>query len=151
MTKAIKILLFFFVAFAGLFFLYGVVQAIYYSFAKTPTEMPAFLTFSITAIGGVLATNFGAVLGLKIAEGTRFFSFKKTGLMEEQVPSTIQIAATFLYAFVLVGAFIAWLLLKFESNPKLIVLAIPNLSKTLVGVAVGALAVALNVNHKKKK
>lgn len=145
--NVIKILLFFLVALAGLFFLYGVYLAIRYSCAETPTLMPEFVNYAITAIGGVLATNFGAVLGLKIADGTKFSSFRIRALTAP-VPGAMQIGAAFLYVLVLLVAVIAWALLKFESNPDIIVPAIPRLSQTLLGVIVGALAVVLNVTHK---
>jgi hypothetical protein len=147
MMKAIKILLFFLVALAGLFFLYGVYLAIRYSNAGTPSQMPEFVTTTTTAIGAVLATNLGAVLGLKIAEGSRFRSFRIRALADP-IPSAIQIGATVFYLLVLLVAFIAWALMKFESDPTLIVLVIPRLSQTLAGVIVGAVAVILNVTHK---
>ena len=49
-------------------FIYGVWSAFSYSFCKgkDPAEMPDFPIQVVTVIGGVLATNLGAVLGIKI-------------------------------------------------------------------------------------
>jgi hypothetical protein len=148
--KAIKILTYCLVAFAGLFFLYVVILAIIYSLKETPDKMPEIANWAITAIGGVLAINLGAVLGLKIAEGTSFKSFKIKAL-KEPVPSAIQIGAAFLYVLILFVALIVWAILGFESKPENIVPAIPSLSKTLCGVIVGTLAAALNVTRKQNK
>lgn len=144
--KAIKILFYFLVAFAGLFFLYVVFLAILYSFKETPDKMPEIANWAITAIGGVLAINLGGVLGLKIAEG-----YLKIKALKEPTPSVIQIVAAFLYVLILIVAFVVWAILGFESKPEEIVPAIPSLSKTLCGVLVGALAVALNVTRKRNK
>jgi hypothetical protein len=56
------------VGMAGLFFIIGIGYAGYYSLKNRPAHMPPFLTNVTTTIGGVLATNLGAVLGLTVTQ-----------------------------------------------------------------------------------
>ncbi|MEQ9165829.1 MAG: hypothetical protein RLO12_06215, partial [Fulvivirga sp.] len=67
----VKFLVFTLIAIAGLLYLYGVGMAIYISYQNVCPDDPGCalslkptLVFIVTSIGGVLATNFGAIVGL---------------------------------------------------------------------------------------
>jgi hypothetical protein len=141
---AAKILFFGFVSLAGLLYCYGIFVAIRLTTKETPGDMPRFVDQMITTIGGVLATNLGAVLGIKFAEGSSLLSLQLQ-TPAPTIPGTLQIIAAVLYAIGLLAAIIAWLCKGFTNDPNIVVPAIPRLSQTLLGVAVGALALAIGV------
>jgi hypothetical protein len=141
---AVKILVFGFVAVAGLIYLVGIVYAIIHTKKGTPSEMPGYLDHMITTIGGVLATNLGAVLGIKFAEGSNLLSLKMSATIPPDI-GTFQIIVAFLYFFCMIAAGITWASKKFTPDPEIVVPALPRLSKTLAGVAVGALALAVGI------
>ena len=63
-------IVFFCVGLAGIGFLAGVVSAVVVSLRGKPKDLHPFFRHAITSIGGVLATNLGAVLGINV-EKTR--------------------------------------------------------------------------------
>jgi hypothetical protein len=58
---------------------------------------------------------------------------------------SLQIIAAFLYVIGLVGAGVFWGIKGFTSEPAKVVSTLPQLTQTLLGVIVGAAAVALGV------
>jgi hypothetical protein len=140
----VKILFFGLVALAGLFYLYCIYTAIRCTLKGNPTAMPGYLDHSITTITGVLTTNFGAVLGIKIPERANLVSLRM-GPTSPPIPSALQMIAAYLFVLCLLAAFITWLMKNFTNDPSKIVPAVPRLSKILIGVALGAFAVALGV------
>jgi len=105
--------------------------------------MPAFLTRTVTTIGGILATNLGAVLGINVLKSN------SPAFRIMQVPTTeaLQNAAAILY---LVGLFLAllfWAFKAFKEDPDVVVPILPNLSLTLLGVMGGALAVIIGLSN----
>ena len=94
-------------------------------------EFPEFLILAVTAIGGALGTHLGALLGIKVA-------LRRS--LEPQPVGRLQGAAVILYLVGLLAAICIWMLLGFDdSAPDLI----KNLSKTLLGVVIGAITVVL--------
>ena len=129
----------------------GIGAAGYYTLKKRPADMPRFLVQLVTTIGGVLATNLGAVIG---------FSFKippelnaalahplsiSAWLGSSAVPvgTQLQLMAAGLYVIGLLVAVMLWGVAHFSDDPAVVVPTLPELSRTLLGVMVGALAVAL--------
>lgn len=113
--------------------------------------LPEIVTYAITAIGGLLATHFGAALGIsQFSGGTRGpdLRFWRWARLPERAGAAadmldwLQIAAAYLYAISLLGAFVFWAIdgLSPTSARTLV-----NMSFTLIGVFVGIGAVALNV------
>ncbi len=151
MTRDILIVLL--VVLAGLGFVLGIAEAGYYTAKRTPAAMPRFLAQVVTTVGAVLATNLGAVLGLSVADVqsastglplARAFALS-SWLAAPGVPvgTQVQIAAAWIYVIGLIAAAFLWGLRGFSDNPAVVVPTLPELSRTLLGVIVGALAVAL--------
>lgn len=111
--------------------------------------MPGFLSDLVTSIAAVLATNFGAVLGLPPARAA-LFSLSSAGaesLFTGDLTDVAQRVACWLYMIGLVAAAIVWAIKNFTTDDKQIVPLIPQLTRSLIGVAIGALAVILKVHQ----
>ena len=132
------------VALAGIGFIAGIVSAIRYSLKGTPEKMPRALQQVITLIGGVLATNFGAVVGIKVEQSTTngFAAATLNPLVGDAV-SGLQLGAAWLYFIGLLIACAGWWRLNFTEEPGAVVASLPQLSQTLIGVGGGIVAVAL--------
>ncbi len=141
---AVTILLLVFMLFGGVLFLGGIIWAGIVSIRNQPETMPQFLIQSTTVIGGVLATNLGSVLGLSIISEVGGGVVTASSLTAVTIHN-IQVGAAWLYAAGLFIAFAFWVANKFSTAPEKVVSTLPELSKTLLGVAVGALAVVLGV------
>ncbi len=126
-------------------FIAGIYQAIKYSKRGTPNELSQFLKTAVTSIGGLLATNLGALLGIKVEEAS-IAGFDAASFFFSagaNVPSTIQLIAAYLYLFCLIAAFVGWYWVNnLKDDPNKVVL-LPQLSYTLLGVMVGVFAVSL--------
>jgi hypothetical protein len=153
MMTWVELLLLLLLGVVGLLFLGGIVAAGILSFKSKPGKMPQFLAHAITTIGSVLATNLGAVLGLNLVEAPGLASTK--GLYDlnqipslPQAPSTpeLQVLAAWVYVIGLIVAFVMWAIKWFPTKPEEVVNTLPELSKTLLGVLVGALVVALGAS-----
>ncbi len=141
---AITILFLIFVIFGAALFLGGIVWAGIVSLRNQPETMPQFLLQSTTIIGGVLATNLGSVLGLAVASEQGGGLITTSSLSATSIHN-LQVGAAWLYAAGLFLAFGFWVANKFSTAPEKVVSTLPELSKTLLGVVVGALAVVLGV------
>lgn len=108
--------------------------------------VPTFIRDAVTGIGAVLATHFGAVLGMKVANvakdsGARLRALGSV-LRGEDNPTRVQTIAVWLYLAGLVIAVVSWAWVGFDPlAPEMLRM----LSTTLLGVIVGALAVSLNI------
>ena len=133
------------VALAGLLFIVGIVVAGYCSLRNKPENMPEFLAQATTVIGGTLSTNLGAVLGLSVAQSTN----PSPALAEVMAApaNTLQVGAAWLYVGGLIIALVLWGVNRFSNQPQKVVSTLPDLTKTLLGVVVGAMAVALGVSQ----
>jgi hypothetical protein len=101
--------------------------------------MPPFLIWVVTVVGGVLAINFGAVLGIDVIKKRSIFS------ISELPTAKFQKIAAYSYLIILLVVIVCWGILGFEDNPDKVVEILPQFSKTLIGVGLGALAVILGI------
>lgn len=144
----LKVLL---ISLACISFIYGIYKACKISLEKEPdlTLMPAFLSNLVTSIAAILATNLGAVIGITVINDNSEFrnlsTWNLTNLFSENAPSAWQALACFIYILGLLAAAIVWAIKNFTSDEKKVVSLIPELTKSLVGVVVGVLAISLNV------
>jgi len=131
---------------AGLFFLAGILEAGILTQKGKPEKMPPFLKQTVTLIGGVLATNLGAVLGISVARGV------SPSLRIWAVPTTqaLQMAAVILYVVGLLLAAVFWAINGFKENPNggpiVVVSTLPELTRILLGVIIGAAIVVLGIS-----
>lgn len=125
---------------AALFYLYGIIMAVWIS-VKGKKNMDDFLLNAITVIGGVLATNLGAFLGINIARGTSEASLT----FQSGTIGNIQAIAAYFYVICLIVAVAGWFVAKSKGSATIVPI-LPELAKTLMGVIVGVLAVALGNN-----
>jgi len=144
---ALVILLMILVGLAALGFMGGIVAAGIFTIRETPGTFPSFASEAVTAIGGVLATNLGAVLGLTFASipGKRAALRPWNGLTTE----SLQKIAAYLYVVGLVTAAVFWGVKGFSDETTKVVSTLPELTRTLLGVIVGALAVAVGVARRR--
>jgi predicted transporter len=138
-----KLILFLLACLAGLFFLGGIIAAGILSIKGKPKNMPAFLSRTVTTIGGILATNLGAVLGINVVRSN------SPAFRIVQVPTTevLQNAAAILYLVGLLAALLFWAFKAFKEDPDVVVPTLPELSLTLLGVIGGALAVIIGLSN----
>ncbi len=107
-------------------------------------NMPAFLTHVMTTIGGVLATNLGAVLGLTVAQSAGLISAESLPWYAPTA-ANLQVIAAYVYVVGLLAATGLWAAKRFTAGQDHVVSTLPELAKTLLGVMAGALAVMLGV------
>jgi len=122
---------------------YAIYLAIHYSSIGSPGSMPNFLHWAIVVIGGVLGTNLGAVLGTKVDRGRNFKL--RLALFSEEPKLVIQMICAFFYVGVMLVVLIFWGKLGWIDDPTKIVDTLPMLSKTLIGVAIGAFTVMVKL------
>jgi hypothetical protein len=141
----VRILIFGLLALAALGFLTGLIAAMNFSVEGKPDKMPKFVRQIVIAVGGVLATNLGAVIGISVMQAT-FTGASAMGLLlfkGADPPSVLQIGAAYCYIVGLLIALVGWARTGFSDDPKVVVDVLPQMSQTLLGVVVGVLAVAL--------
>lgn len=113
-------------------------------------ELPSFLTNLATSIGALMATNLGAVLGIRVTDPHSKFSQAKTWTLTavklDPSPAVFQTFACYVYVLSLLAATIVWGHREFITDAGQIVPIIPEFTKTFAGVIVGALAISLNRN-----
>ena len=107
------------------------------------------LTGFVTGVGGALATNFGATLGVSEYINRNLLApFSTGGLSAAVVPQrwlTLQVIAAWVYFVTLLAAGAFWILDGFSSNTADLV---RNMAATFGGVVVGILIVRLNIKPK---
>ena len=140
-----NIMVIFILTLACIGFIYGIGSAVYYSIKGQPDLMPSFLRQVVTGIGGILATNLGAVLGIKVEQAKKFGFDVGSFLWADaaDAPSMLQVGAAYLYLIGMLVALIGWIKLKFSEDPTQVVNILPQLSITLLGVCMGVLAVSI--------
>ena len=147
-NKPIAYLMSFLIFVACALYIYGIYVACRESLLSR-NSINEYLSSAITGIIAVLSTNLGAVLGITVTQTNSSFNKTKNWnpLTFFTAPSvtTIQIIACYVYILSLVVVTIVWIKLKFEIDT--VVPIIPQMSKSLLGVVVGALAVALNTKN----
>ncbi len=156
MNKPIAYLLGFLVFIGCGAYVYGIAQACIKSWPKDGAdyEVAAFLTSTVTSIAAVLSTNLGAVLGITVSNPTSKFrtteAWNPVSFFKSPSPSVIQTIACYVYILSLITAGIVWAYRDFTEDPDKIVPLIPELTKSLLGVIVGVLAISLNSNPGKE-
>lgn len=150
---AIKILRIILLAFGCVAYVYGIAKAFVISWkGDDVNKMPAFLVNVVGTIGTILATNLGAVMGLTLAESPSD-SFSEEDwdpvnlFVAEHASKAFQTTACYIYVIGLIAAAIVWTHRKFETDPQKIVPLVPELTKSLLGVIVGVLVVALGISQ----
>lgn len=145
---------------ACLLFAYGVFEACRITVRNLGAdEMPEFLSTTAIAIAGVLSTNLGAVIGVTIQKPSgKNLSWNPFTFFSNPNITTLQIFASYFYIAALLAALIVWGTKEFSeaatvdkdgklvAGVPIVVPLIPVFAKSLVGVLVGALTVALGVN-----
>ncbi|QIL40572.1 hypothetical protein G7074_15640 [Pedobacter sp. HDW13] len=132
-------------------YLYGVWIACSISWAPrdTPVSINSFLSSVVSSIAAVLATNLGAVLGISITKPQSPFGKLKNwtsfSLLANDGATIFQIIACFVYVLSLLAAAIVWVHTGFETESTKIISLIPEMTKSLVGVIIGVMAISLNV------
>lgn len=150
---------------ACLLFAYGVFEACRITIKEAGADkMPQFLSTTAIAIAGVLSTNLGAVIGVTIQKPLRKnSSWNPFTFFTNPNFTALQIFASYFYISALLAALVVWGIKGFSeaavvnNDEKLVegipivVPLIPVFAKSLVGVLVGALTVALGVNQSAQK
>lgn len=145
----LKILL---IAIACVSFIYGIYKACKISWPLDDPDtslMPAFLSNLVTSIAAILATNLGAVVGFTVTNESSIFrdssTWSLTNLFTENASGSWQTLACYIYILGLLAAAIVWARKNFTADDSEIMSLIPQLTKSLVGVIIGVLAISLNV------
>jgi hypothetical protein len=129
-------------------FFAGIWMACRYTLNGDPGDMPTFISSLVTSIAAVLATNLGAVLGIAKTQPASPFRMAATwnpaNLLSGDTASVIQTIACYIYIAGLLAAAIVWGKCGFKEDNSIVPL-VEQLSKSLAGVVVGALAVSLNI------
>lgn len=167
--NSIKALVFILIALAALLFMYSIVNAGLLTMHGQKDQLPFFANAAIV-IAGVLSTNFGAVVGVSVVAPTaaiqpkRFLGLKPTVIgsgtgtqpaalanaaavnpLPPNVSQMLQIIACWIYIMGLLTGFVFYLVAMSKGQKDdAIVPLITELSKTLLGVIVGVLGVALS-------
>jgi len=140
-------------------FVYGIGDAIFVSFPKSPSTKPLVipepLDVMVGTIGAILLTNLGAVLGISVSNPTSGLAKKiliqKADALDIPPPlnsrEQVQYAALLIYLIAIVGCFITWAIKGFSSKPEEVVALIPQSGKTLIGVVSAYLAFILGVKQ----
>jgi len=153
MPKPITFLLSVLIALGCATFAYGIFKACAVSLQRVPdlSLMPLFLASAVTSIAAVLATNLGAVLGIAIANPQSLYRQRKSWnplrAFTNPNPTVWQTLACYVYIIGLLAAAVVWGIKNFTTDNKQIVALIPEMTKSLLGVIVGALAVSLNTSN----
>lgn len=143
MSNSVPYIVFGLIALAGLGFIGGIWAAGHYTLcvdnAPQPGQMPEFLAELVISVGAVLGTNLGAALGIRLTQ-KRWRRPNKSKASE-----TLRILAAWFYVIALLAAGVLWSIAGFEEDPAKVVVTLPEMSRTLLGMAVGALAVWLGL------
>lgn len=172
-TSPIRPLIVFLVALAGLLYTFSIGFAGYLSIWSDKNKMDPLLISAVIVIGGVLSTNLGAVLGSTLtppanpagsttASGPTsdtnphshptYLALRSSFQPDPQAAAMntvdtsqkVQIIACWLYVASLVVALLFWIIAKIKGiADTALVQLLPELVKTLFGIMVGSMTVAL--------
>jgi len=133
---------------------WGVVNACRFSYQGSPQLMSPVIGFIVSSMTPVFATNLGAVVGIGVLPSNVFkrspFAVFKSKLSKAEHVVSLQILVCYFYMICVVGALVVWGLLDFSEDPLKIVLLLPELVKSLIGVGLGAVAAWLGVKVVKR-
>jgi hypothetical protein len=105
---SLELLLVVLVGLAGLVFLGGIGFAAYLTKEKRPKEMPAIVASVVTTLSGIMATNFGAVLGLTVGTNNSLARAGFNVLEAETWLERLPIAGVYLYLIGMITAAVCW-------------------------------------------
>jgi hypothetical protein len=159
MTNSIRTLIVAIVVLTGLLYTFTIVYTIILTFTEIKVLDPL-LGSTVTVIGGVLSTNLGAVLGVTLTPPLRdlkplptFLGLRSsiglntqrlTGTTQAETGQKLQIIACWVYVISLTLAFAGWIIAKLSGiRDAQIQPLLSELAKTLLGIMVGALTLAL--------
>ena len=112
----------------------------YYSYNGPASKMPPFLIEAVTLIGGALAMNFGATLGI---EGKEF----NDGLLATNALTLGQqirlLGAAFYFASLLLAVW-WWWMCGWTKDSDQIVRTIPEQSRMFLGILAGAIVLVFS-------
>jgi hypothetical protein len=161
MNPLIRPLIILLVALAGLLFLYSIVVA-GVDTIHDKEQLDPFFSNAVVVIGGILSTNLGAVLGITLVppqaqnRTIKFLGLRSTIQHNSAAVATtappaasqkFQIIACWVYVVgLLIAAIFFFIAIKKGISEPDMNSLIPSLSKTLLGVIVGAITVALGKN-----
>lgn len=151
MTKPITYLVSFLIFIGCGAFVYGIVLACIKSWPLEGSfDIQPFLSSIVTSIAAILSTNLGAVIGIAVSDKTSIFresnSWNPLRLFTNPTPTLVQTVACYVYVLSLFAAAIVWTHSNFTTDTNKIVPIIPELTKSLLGIIVGVLAISLNIN-----
>jgi hypothetical protein len=136
-------------------YVFGIGYGIYQSFPSsgTPVPLPDALDIMISSLGAILLTNLGAVLGISVANPSSALakkimpSFTNEATENVENPMNLreqlQYMAMFIYLLCLTACFICWAVKGFKSDAENVIVLIPQMGKTLIGVITAYLAFIL--------
>ena len=117
--------------------------------------MSPVIGFIVSSMTPVFATNLGAVVGIGVLPSNVFNYWNPLAVFKSKLTTvehvvSLQIFACYFYMTCVVGAMLVWGVLDFTEDPLKIVLLLPELGKSLIGVVVGAVAALLGVTVLKR-
>lgn len=119
----------------------GVYAAAHYTLwatgAPRPGDMPAIVSYFVSAVNGTLAANLGAVLGIIVLVTGWRGPQSRTELLQ-------WIAASW-YILMLIAASWFWGLTGFTEDNTKVASVLPELSKNGIGISIAVLAAVLGV------
>lgn len=151
MRNPIQNLLGLFIYLGCAFYIYGIALACIKSWppGAVDFDFKVFLATTVTSIAALLATNLGAVLGITITNPNSSFHKTKTwnplSAITNPEPNKYQVIAIYVYVASLLACTIVWGKKGFTEETTHIIPIIPEMTKTLIGVIIGSLALGLNI------
>lgn len=152
MNKPINNLLAILLLIGCLAYLYGIGYACVISWsANLPIEsyaLPSFLSNTLTSLAALFSTNLGAVLGISSSNpksrlrNTEAWNPIKT--WKNPSPPEFQVIICYVYIISLFACSIVWAHRNFDTDITKINTLIPEMTKSLLGVVVGVLALSLS-------
>jgi len=145
MKLSVNLIVFACLVLAALGYCYGLYSAYDYSIQGIPNDMPGAIRRGVIGIGGILATNFGAVFGIEVKKLVNDGFGNTPFLFRARAASNLQMIAAYLYFISLLFGY-AWWGFKFDftEDPEKIVVVIPQLAQTLYGVVIGLVVINLD-------
>jgi hypothetical protein len=105
--------------------------------APRPGDMPAIVSYFVSAVNGVLAANLGALLGISVSSsGWRG---------PETATELLQWIAAGWYVVVMLAATVFWGMADFTNDTSKVVPLLPEMTRNLSGLSIAILAAVLGV------
>ena len=123
-------------------YLFSVIIAVRLTLKSTPELMPSFLNQIIDSLGSAFSITFGAFLGITIKNNSEVSSF--LSLLDSN--EKLMFYASILYLISLIISVVGWGLTNFSDDPNRVVPCVKNMSKSLLGIIVGVVGVALGIS-----